>query len=113
MCSSANEIQSIPVFDVVLDAHSTANLYRSYDDAVVGIFVPTWQRLEIGQIVLVSIDLHAGDPIVVHAVVQFLRVSTGDTLGPGLGLAFIMLTEGELDELEHFASQRAPMFYDL
>ncbi len=103
-----------PTFDVGIGLKSQANLYRGFDsEAPLGVFVPTWSNYAVGTRVQVSVDLPNAPRIVAEAVVQWVRETSRESMWPGLGLAFVGLSDDERAALADFCELRSPMFYDV
>lgn len=106
---------TVPHFEVTLDHDGGANLYRGYDeDALIGVFVPTWNELNVGSHVTLVIEVvqNRGERLLVDGIVEFARTAHSDSMWPGLGIAFRSLSPMQQRILKQFAVRRAPLFYD-
>ncbi len=114
LMTASSECESAkPTFDVGLSLKSQANLYRGFDSEVpLGVFVPTWSAHAVGTRVSVTIDLPNAPRVAADAVVHWVRETSRESMWPGLGLAFVDLTDEQRLALLDFCEQRSPMFYD-
>jgi len=95
--------------EVGLAPRSESNLYAGFD-RIEGVYVATWDALEVGAEVEVAVHLPGGDRVSTLGRIEWTRDVCGDG-GPGVGVRFVGLNEREARLLERFAAHREPMFF--
>ena len=76
-----------------------------------GLFVVTWRKLAVGTAIFVAIDLPEGR-LLVDGEIRWVR-DTGEGVTPGLGIAFIGLSEQDWQRIGAFCAQRRPLYMDV
>ncbi|MFO0675253.1 MAG: TIGR02266 family protein [Polyangiaceae bacterium] len=76
-----------------------------------GVFVPTYELKPRGAIIEIEFTLPSG-LVQVKGEVRWIREQS-DHAPPGLGIAFVDLTDDVRERIEAFCRQRAPTYYDI
>lgn len=97
-------------------ASSETNFYVGFSGEIAegGVFVATYNTLEVGSLVTVTVTLPGGYEFRVPGQVHFVRdpMDMNDEAEPGMGLKFEQLSSEHRDLILRFVRKRAPMFYD-
>jgi uncharacterized protein (TIGR02266 family) len=97
-------------------ASSETNFYVGFSGEIAegGVFIATYNTLEVGSLVTVTVTLPGGYEFRVPAQVHFVRdpMDMSDEAEPGMGVKFEQLTSEHRDLILRFVRKRAPMFYD-
>lgn len=76
-----------------------------------GLFVVTWRKLPAGTPIFVAIDFPEGRLLADGAVRWVREAAEGVT--PGVGIAFIGLSDEARRRIDDFCAQRAPLYVDI
>jgi uncharacterized protein (TIGR02266 family) len=97
-------------------ASSETNFYVGFSGEIAegGVFVATYNTLEVGSLATVTVSLPGGFEFLVPASVHFVRdpMDMNDESEPGMGLKFEHLQNDHRELVLRFIRKRAPMFYD-
>jgi uncharacterized protein (TIGR02266 family) len=97
-------------------ASSETNFYVGFSGEIAegGVFVATYNTLEVGTSVVVTVTLPGGYEFRVPAHVHFVRdpMDMSDESEPGMGVKFEQLQGEHRELILRFVRKRAPMFYD-
>lgn len=95
---------------------SETNFYVGFSGEIAegGVFVATYNTLEVGSPVAVTVTLPGGYEFRVPAHVHFVRdpMDMTDEAEPGMGVKFEQLSGEQRELVLRFIRKRAPMFYD-
>ncbi|MCP4605612.1 MAG: TIGR02266 family protein [Proteobacteria bacterium] len=96
--------------------HSETNFFTGFAENIStgGLFIATYDILEIGTRLSVSLSLFGGYHICVPGVVRWVREyneTTPDTM-PGIGIQFENLSIQDNEVIESFLAERPPIFFD-
>lgn len=97
-------------YDVGLAPRSDHNLFAGFD-GVAGVFVATWDQLEPGTMVALTLHLPGGGSIETLGTVEFVRTERCVDGVPGIGLSFRGLDQRDAATLARFAELREPIFH--
>lgn len=97
--------------------HDETNFYTGFSENVSsgGVFIATYNLIEIGRRVHVSLSLPSGEVVEVAGRVRWMRStrnSAENAVSPGIGIEFENLTSHAQKHIEEFVAQREPLFYD-
>lgn len=110
-----DEVLSVlPELEVALAPNSESNFYAGFDDQHPdGVFVATYERLEIGAPIYVVVHLPAGYRFRTPAVVEWVRPPEVSDAGmpPGLGLKMCGLDQRMRHLIRSYAKHRKPLFW--
>lgn len=99
-----------------LGASSETNFYVGFSGEISegGVFVATYNTLDVGSLVSVHLSLPGGFEFKVPGHVHFVRdpMDMNDDAEPGMGLRFEALAPDQRELILRFVRKRAPMFYD-
>ncbi len=97
-----------------LGPNTASNFYAGLDpNQILGVFVATYQVLEIGSPVVVKIHLSKGGWLRVLTAVEWVRGAGLDGVGrPGLGLRFEPLTEQQHNAVTTYTCTREPLVFE-
>lgn len=99
-----------------LGASSETNFYVGFSGEIAegGVFVATYNTLEVGTLVQVAVNLPGGYEFKVPGVVHFVRdpMDMSAEAEPGMGVKFEALPPENRELVLRFIRKRAPMFYD-
>lgn len=99
-----------------LGASSETNFYVGFSGEISegGVFVATYNTLDVGSLVTVHLSLPGGFEFKVPGHVHFVRdpMDMSDEAEPGMGLKFEALQADHRELILRFVRKRAPMFYD-
>jgi uncharacterized protein (TIGR02266 family) len=105
-----------PEVEANLGASSETNFYVGFSGEIAegGVFVATYNTLEVGSVAAVTVTLPGGYEFRVPATVHFVRdpMDMSDESEPGMGLKFETLQNEHRELVLRFIRKRAPMFYD-
>lgn len=75
----------------------------------------TWQPPPIGTNVLLSVALPGGRSISAPGVVQFVTDENDDDddTPPGIGVAFLRLSDKDLSTIRQFCRKRRPTYFEM
>jgi uncharacterized protein (TIGR02266 family) len=76
-----------------------------------GIFVSTYEPIEIGREVQVEFDLPTGQ-IVTRGIVRWIRAAS-EGMSPGVGIGFTELSPNDRLVIERFCAERPPLYVDV
>jgi len=76
-----------------------------------GLFVVTWRKVPVGTAVFVAMDLPDGR-LLVDGEIRWLR-ELAEGVTPGVGIAFVGLSERDEKRIGAFCAQRAPLYVDV
>jgi uncharacterized protein (TIGR02266 family) len=97
-------------------ASSETNFYVGFSGEIAegGVFVATYNTLDVGTSVVVTVTLPGGYEFRVPAHVHFVRdpMDMSDESEPGMGVKFEQLQGEHRELILRFIRKRAPMFYD-
>ena len=97
-------------------ATSGTNFYVGFSGEIAegGVFVATYNTLDVGASVVVTVTLPGGYEFRVPAHVHFVRdpMDMSDESEPGMGVKFEQLQGEHRELILRFIRKRAPMFYD-
>lgn len=97
-------------------ASSETNFYVGFSGEISegGVFVATYQTLEVGTPVNVLVTLPGGFEFKIPATVHFVRdpMDMSADAEPGMGVRFESLPAESRELILRFVRKRAPMFYD-
>jgi uncharacterized protein (TIGR02266 family) len=95
---------------------SETNFYVGFSGEIAegGVFVATYNTLDIGSLVNITVTLPGGYEFRVPGYVQFVRdpMDMTDESEPGMGVKFEQLPSDNRELVLRFVRKRAPMFYD-
>lgn len=95
---------------------SETNFYVGFSGEIAegGVFVATYNTLEVGSLVVVTVSLPGGYEFRVPGYVHFVRdpMDMTDESEPGMGVKFEQLPSDNRELILRFIRKRAPMFYD-
>ena len=95
---------------------SETNFYVGFSGEIAegGVFVATYNTLEVGSLVVVTVSLPGGYEFRVPGYVHFVRdpMDMTDESEPGMGVKFEQLPTDNRELILRFIRKRAPMFYD-
>ena len=95
---------------------SETNFYVGFSGEIAegGVFVATYNTLDVGSPVAVTVTLPGGFEFRVPAHVHFVRdpMDMSDEAEPGMGVKFEQLSGEQRELVLRFIRKRAPMFYD-
>jgi hypothetical protein len=97
--------------DVAPDSESHFFVDLSGDVTTAGIFVATWRDIPVGAPVEIVSELPDG-PIVVRGRVRWVRDPSTES-GPGIGVAFETVDEGDLARISSYCAEWPPYFYEV
>lgn len=99
---------------VGIGLHSESQIFVGYseDFSDGGVFVSTFERLDVGSSVVLDIDLPTGTRVTCPGRVAWVRPGS-EIHPPGLGIAFGELTTEGREAILAFTREHAPLFYDL
>ena len=97
--------------EVSLESESNFFVGLSGDVSRGGLFVVTWRKLAVGTGIFVAIDLPEGR-LLVDGEIRWVR-EVGEGLTPGLGIAFMGLSEQDRQRIDAFCTQRGPLYVDV
>jgi len=109
----ANDWQHLAVkVDYLSDSNFFAGL--SMDVAQGGLLVTTYQPSPVGTNVMLSVSLPGGHAVTARGVVRFLLDDNDDFEDalPGMGVAFVDLSDEDLSHIRSFCRTRPPTYYD-
>jgi uncharacterized protein (TIGR02266 family) len=99
-----------------LGASSETNFYVGFSGEIAegGVFVATYNTLEVGTLVHVAVSLPGGYEFKLPGVVHFVRdpMDMSAEAEPGMGVKFEALPADNRELILRFIRKRAPMFYD-
>ena len=97
-------------------ASSETNFYVGFSGEIAegGVFIATYNTLDVGSLVTVTVTLPGGYEFRVPGQVHFVRdpMDMNDDAEPGMGVKFEQLTNEHRDLVLRFVRKRAPMFFD-
>jgi uncharacterized protein (TIGR02266 family) len=97
-------------------ASSETNFYVGFSGEIAegGVFVATYNTLEVGSLATLTVTLPGGYEFRVPGQVHFVRdpMDMSDDSEPGMGVKFEQLASEHRDLILRFVRKRAPMFYD-
>lgn len=97
-------------------ASSETNFYVGFSGEIAegGVFIATYNTLEVGSLANVTISLPGGYEFRVPGYVHFVRdpMDMSDESEPGMGIKFEQLQGEHRELILRFIRKRAPMFYD-
>jgi uncharacterized protein (TIGR02266 family) len=97
-------------------ASSETNFYVGFSGEIAegGVFVATYNTLEVGSLVSVTVTLPGGYEFRVPGYVHFVRdpMDMSDDSEPGMGVRFELLQSEHRELILRFVRKRAPMFFD-
>ncbi|MEY4511861.1 MAG: hypothetical protein RLZZ450_3983 [Pseudomonadota bacterium] len=97
-------------------ASSETNFYVGFSGEIAegGVFVATYNTLDVGSLVAVTVTLPGGYEFHVPGYVHFVRdpMDMSDESEPGMGVKFEHLPSDARELILRFVRKRAPMFYD-
>ncbi|MET0339700.1 MAG: PilZ domain-containing protein [Polyangiales bacterium] len=97
-------------------ASSETNFYVGFSGEIAegGVFIATYNTLDVGAGVVVTVTLPGGYEFRVPAHVHFVRdpMDMSDESEPGMGVKFEQLQGEHRELILRFVRKRAPMFYD-
>lgn len=97
-------------------ASSETNFYVGFSGEIAegGVFVATYNTLDVGNLVTVTVTLPGGYEFRVPGHVHFVRdpMDMSDESEPGMGVKFEQLQSDQRELILRFVRKRAPMFYD-
>jgi uncharacterized protein (TIGR02266 family) len=103
--------------DIAIDKGSEHNFWAGLALEVEGggVFVATYQALELGTIVDVRVTLpDVAEPMTVEGVVRWTRPHLDGSDGAaGVGIKFLELSTDAHERFERFAKLRAPIVFEL
>jgi uncharacterized protein (TIGR02266 family) len=97
--------------EVSLESDSNFFVGLSGDVSRGGLFVVTWRKLAVGTGIFVAIDLPEGR-LLVDGEIRWVREATGGGT-PGLGIAFMGLSEQDRQRIGAFCARRRPLCVDV
>jgi len=97
-------------------ASSETNFYVGFSGEIAegGVFVATYNTLDVGTLVAATVTLPGGYEFHVPGYVHFVRdpMDMSDESEPGMGVKFESLPSDARELILRFVRKRAPMFYD-
>ncbi|HVZ36048.1 MAG TPA: PilZ domain-containing protein [Polyangiaceae bacterium] len=97
-------------------ASSETNFYVGFSGEIAegGVFVATYNTLDVGSLVSVTVTLPGGYEFRVPGYVHFVRdpMDMSDDSEPGMGVRFEQLQGEHRELILRFIRKRAPMFFD-
>jgi uncharacterized protein (TIGR02266 family) len=107
-----NSIERRRTERITLEAEVTLTATQTFsglsgDVSPCGVFVDTYQPLDVGQLVHVEFDLLGGH-VVADGVVTWMRTAS-EQAAPGVGIAFDAIGARDRTLLERFCAARAPL----
>lgn len=97
--------------EVTLESESHFFTGLSGDLSKGGIFLSTYQRLEVGRPVQMEFTLPGGK-VVARGTVQWARAAS-EGASPGVGVAFESLSDADRAIIAAFCEQRPPLYYEV
>jgi uncharacterized protein (TIGR02266 family) len=95
---------------------SETNFYVGFSGEIAegGVFVATYNTLDVGSLAVVTVTLPGGYEFRVPGYVHFVRdpMDMTDESEPGMGVKFEQLPSENRELILRFIRKRAPMFYD-
>jgi uncharacterized protein (TIGR02266 family) len=93
------------------DTHFYAGITQDISQG--GVFVATYRLLPVGSRLDLSFDLPDGTEIKTRGEVKWLRESAYSSERPGMGVAFLGLSEDAIVAIHRFCSERPPLYMDI
>lgn len=97
-------------------ASSETNFYVGFSGEIAegGVFVATYNTLDVGSLVALTVTLPGGYEFHVPGQVHFVRdpMDMSDEAEPGMGVKFEQLSGEHRELILRFVRKRAPMFFD-
>ena len=100
--------------EIKVDLGTENNFYQGFTENVSegGVFVSTWNRLAIGERLMVRMHLDDGGEVLeISCEVRWVRPQSEDDAG-GLGLRFVALDPESHSRITAFLARRDPLFYE-
>jgi molecular chaperone DnaK len=101
------------VIQVAISLESNSQLYAGLtrDVSRGGVFVPTYQDIEVGTETDLELELPNGT-IEARGVVRWQRVAS-DSSPPGIGIEFVELDDAARGLLDELCAEYEPLYYDV
>jgi uncharacterized protein (TIGR02266 family) len=103
--------------EIAIDKNSDHNFWADLDLVVErgGVFVATYQALELGTVVDLLVTLpDAAEPVTIAGVVRWTRPHLDDSDGAaGVGIKFLDVSTAAHERFKRFASVREPIVFAL
>jgi uncharacterized protein (TIGR02266 family) len=101
------------VIEVDIGVLTESNFYAglSQDLSRGGVFIATYQPLPPGKTVSLYFVLPDGHTVSADGIVRWTREASDDA-PPGMGVAFQLLRPEDVQAIERFCANRAPLYYD-
>jgi uncharacterized protein (TIGR02266 family) len=97
--------------EVSLESESNFFVGLSGDVSRGGLFVITWRQVPVGTPIFVAIDLPGGR-LLADGEIRWVR-EVAEGVSPGLGIAFVGLSEEDRKRVDQFCAKRAPLYVDI
>lgn len=101
--------------EVEVDFQDETTFYRGFSENISsgGVFIATYNLLEIGKRITLRLTLPSGAAVDVQGSVQWLRDVRDPSSGvsPGFGVKFDDLSPEAEASISEFVTEREPMFY--
>ncbi|MBX3183764.1 MAG: TIGR02266 family protein [Polyangiaceae bacterium] len=96
--------------DIGLTSHSHFYTGLSQDLSTGGVFIATYQPQPVGTLVGLYFVLPGGHVVEAQGVVRWARRAS-QAQPPGMGVAFEQLREADLEAIQRFCEERAPLYH--